>query len=132
VNEKDLRELSAANFEIMKIVWEHGETTINDVLEAINSRREKKIKRASVQVQMNRLEKYGWLTHRVDGNRFYYSALQEQDDTLRHIVSDVKNRVFEGASKELVRYLFEDTKASADELERIAALLEENSGKKPV
>lgn len=124
MSEKDRRELSAANFEVMKVVWEKGEVTINDVLAAVNSKRENKLKRASVQVQMNRLEKYGWLTHRVEGRVFYYRALQDQKNTLRDIVRDLKTRVFEGSARELVRCLFEDTKVSDDELERIAYLLE--------
>lgn len=124
MSEKDRRELSAANFEVMKVVWEKGEVTINDVLAAVNSKRENKLKRASVQVQMNRLEKYGWLTHRVEGRVFYYRALQDQKNTLRDIVRDLKTRVFGGSARELVRCLFEDTKVSDDELERIANLLE--------
>lgn len=124
MSEKDRRELSAANFEVMKVVWEKGEVTINDVLATVNSKRENKLKRASVQVQMNRLEKYGWLTHRVKGRVFYYRALQDQKITLRDIVRDLKKRVFGGSTRELVRCLFEDTKVSDDELERIANLLE--------
>jgi predicted transcriptional regulator len=124
LSEKDRRELSAANFEVMKVVWEKGEVTINDVLTALNSKREHKLKRASVQVQMNRLEKYGWLTHRVKRRIFYYRALQDQKNTLRDIVRDLKTRVFGGSARELVRCLFEDTKVSDDELERIANLLE--------
>jgi hypothetical protein len=33
------RKLSPANLEIMKVVWEKGDVTINDVVEAINANR---------------------------------------------------------------------------------------------
>jgi predicted transcriptional regulator len=124
LSNKGLRELSAANFEVMKVVWEKGEVTINQVLDTINARRENELKRASVQVMMNRLEKYGWLTHRVEGKTFYYRALQGEKKTMRHIVHDLKTRVFGGSTKELAHYLFENANVSGDELERIAGLLE--------
>jgi len=61
------RNLSPANLEIMKVIWEKGEVTVNDVFEIINSRRKHKLRRTTVQVQMNRLEEYGWLSHRAEG-----------------------------------------------------------------
>ena len=54
-----IQKLSDANLEIMNIVWDRGEVSINDVLEAVNLRRNDKLKRATIQVQMKRLEKYG-------------------------------------------------------------------------
>lgn len=128
MNKKELRELSAANFEVMKVVWEKGEVTINQVLDTINGKREHELKRASVQVMMNRLEKYGWLTHRVEGKTFLYKALQGEKKTMRNIISDLKTRVFAGSSKDLVHYLFEDSNADDDELDRIAQLLVEKKG----
>jgi predicted transcriptional regulator len=63
---KTERKLSDANLEIMKEIWQKaGEVTINDIFEAVNAGRRKKVKRATIQVQMRRLEAYGWLKHRV-------------------------------------------------------------------
>ena len=75
------RGLSPANLEIMKVVWERGEVTVSDVLETINSRRRNKLRRTTIQVQMNRLEEYGWLTHQEDGRTFVYSAAKEKHKT---------------------------------------------------
>jgi len=127
VNHNELRELSAANLEVMKVVWEKGEVTVNDVLDILNSRRDTELKRASVQVQLNRLEKYGWLTHRSDSKTFYYRALQGKKKTMNHIVRDLKTRVFGGSSRELVRCLFEGSDVEEAELERITGLLESNN-----
>jgi len=56
------RNLSPANLEIMKVVWEKSEVTVNEVFEVINSRRRHKLRCTTIQVQMKRLEGYGWLT----------------------------------------------------------------------
>jgi BlaI family penicillinase repressor len=119
-----LPKLSDANFEIMKIVWKKGEATVLDVMHELNVRRKNKLKRASVQVMLTRLEKYGWVTHREAERTFYYRALREKNSTLRDIISDLKDRVFGGSERELVKCLFEESKISSAELDRIASLLE--------
>jgi len=63
---KHVRKLSPANLEIMKIIWEKGEITVSSVVEAINAKRKDKLRRTTVQVQMGRLEEYGWLKHRAE------------------------------------------------------------------
>jgi predicted transcriptional regulator len=120
---KKTRKLSPANLEIMKVVWEKGEVTINDVVEVINARRKNKIRRTTVQVQMNRLEEYGWLTHKEQGRTYVYSAVVEKQKTRREILEDIKNRVFGGSRAELVKCLIEDADVSPEEIKELRALL---------
>ena len=119
-----IHRLSDANLEIMNIVWERREVTINDVFKAINRQRKKKLKRATIQVQMKRLEKYGWLKHRKVGREFYYSPLRGQVEATKDILENVRKKVFGGSRAELVKCLFTDSDVSAEELERIMQYLE--------
>ena len=125
MSKKRMPKLSDANFEIMKLVWEKGEVTINEVLDAVNTKRKEKIKRASIQVQMRRLEQYGWLKHRKVDRTFYYTARENRDTATRHILDDVKDRVFGGSNRAFVHSLFENLNIPPGELERIARLLDE-------
>ncbi len=118
-----LLKLSEANFEVMKVVWKKGETTVVEVMDELNANRTNKLKRASVQVMLTRLEKYGWVTHRKENRMFYYHALHEEKSALRDIIDDVKHRIFGGSNQELVRCLFEDSDLSSAELKRISDLL---------
>lgn len=120
---KQSRKLSPANLEIMKVVWEKGDVTINDVVEAINTRRKNKIRRTTVQVQMKRLEDYGWLKHTEMGRTYVYSAVVEKQKTRRDILEDIKNRVFGGSRAELVKCLMEDADVSPEEINELRALL---------
>ena len=120
---KSVPALSPANLEVMKIIWEKGECTINEVFDVINSRRKEKLRRTTVQVQMNRLEEYGWLKHRKDGRTFYYSAVIKKQKTRRDIVNDLKNRVFDGSSTELVKCLFDNSKVTPQEIKELRELL---------
>ncbi|UCE41856.1 MAG: BlaI/MecI/CopY family transcriptional regulator [Candidatus Aminicenantes bacterium] len=120
---KGNRKLSPANLEIMKVIWEKGEVSINDVVDAINAKRKSKIRRTTVQVQMNRLEDYGWLKHTERGRTYIYSAVVEKQKTRREILEDIKNRVFGGSRAELVKCLIEDADVSAEEIKELRALL---------
>lgn len=120
---KKFQKLSDASLEIMKIIWENGESSINQIFESINARRNKKLKRATVQVQLRRLENYGWLSHRMEGREYFYSSLREREEATRLIVNDVRNRLFGGSSSELVRFLFEDLTIDSSELERIKEMM---------
>lgn len=120
---KQRRKLSPANLEIMKVVWEKGNVTINDVTEAVNAKRKKPVRRTTVQVQMNRLEDYGWLKHREEGRTYIYSAAAEKQKTRIEILEDIKNRVFGGSRAELVKCLIEDENVTPEEIKELRALL---------
>ena len=123
---KNFQRLSDANLEIMRLVWQKGEVTINDVLEAVNAGRKDKIKRATVQVQMRRLERYGWLKHRKDSREFYYSSLRGEAEAKVNILQNVRDRVFGGSYSDLVKCLFAGGRVPEDELQRIVEFLNEN------
>ena len=120
---KRMRKLSPANLEIMKVVWEKGEVTINDVASAINSKRKNRVRRTTVQVQMSRLEEYGWLKHTEEGRTYVYSAVVEKHKTRKEILEDIKNRVFGGSRAELVKCLIEDADVSPEEIRELRELL---------
>lgn len=120
-----IQKLSPANLEIMKIVWEKKEVTINEVFGSINSRRENDLRRTTIQVQMRRLEKYGWLKHRQVGRMYYYSAVVEKHTTRKDILFDVKNRVFGGSRPELVKCLLEDSDINPNDIKELRNLLKE-------
>ena len=119
------KNLSDANLEIMKAVWRRGgEVTVNDVFESVNAGRRKKVKRATIQVQMRRLEAYGWLNHRLDNREFVYAALLGENEVKRGILDGIRNRVFGGSTAELLKCLFENGSVSEEEIRRIREILD--------
>jgi predicted transcriptional regulator len=122
------RKLSDANLEIMNLVWEKGEATINDVFEALNVSRKKKLKRATVQVQMRRLERYGWLKHRLADREFVYFPVRNEGEAKKGILDNVRRRVFGGSHAELIRCLFENSRIPEEEIRRILELLRKREG----
>ncbi len=123
MTKKQTRKLSPANFEIMKVIWRLGEASVNDVFEAVNSRRKDKVRRTTIQVQMNRLEEYGWLKHREVGRTHYFRAVRGRQKTERDIINDIKNRLFGGSRMELVKSLIDESDLEPEEIQELRELL---------
>ncbi|MBN1271010.1 MAG: BlaI/MecI/CopY family transcriptional regulator [Candidatus Aminicenantes bacterium] len=107
----------------MKIIWDRGESTITDVFKAVNAGRHEPVRRTTVQVQMNRLTKYGWLRRRKTGLSYSYSAATGRQKTRKAILADIRDRVFGGSRSDLVRCLLEDGSVSSDEIKTLKKLI---------
>jgi BlaI family penicillinase repressor len=128
MGKKRRKKISPANLEIMKVVWDKGEVTIAEVMEAINAARPDPLRRTTIQVQMNRLEEYGWLRHRQEGRTYHYTAAAGEQKTRKDILKDIRDRVFGGSRAELVRCLLEDGLVTQEEIRSLRQLIDETEG----
>lgn len=125
MNKRKLARLTPAEFGIMDAVWLAGELTATEILNAVNANKSKKLRRATIQVQVNRLEEKGWLTHREAGNKFLFRAAIPRRDASAAIAIDVKERIFRGSCVELVRSLFTNSDVSSEELGKLRKLIDQ-------
>ncbi len=115
--------LSDAQREIMEIVWDRGEVTVADVWEALEERRG--VARNTVQTLMARLEEKGWIEHRTVGRTFVYSAVLSRDASRGRSLRTLLETLFQGSTTDLVTALLEDRSLSADEADRIRAMIDD-------
>ncbi|RPJ14784.1 MAG: BlaI/MecI/CopY family transcriptional regulator [Desulfobacteraceae bacterium] len=120
-----LPKLTDPEFEIMKVVWNRGKVTVNEVLEAVNSFKKRNLKRTTIQVQMKRLEDKGWLSHQEEDRNFLYRSTRDREEVSREITRDIKKRIFDGSYAELVRALFHESEISREEIGKIRRILDE-------
>ena len=125
MNRESLPRLTPTELEIMQVIWELGEATINEVTERINLERSTPLRRTTLQVQMTRLETKGWLAHRENGRTFLYSSPHDRDETLAEMATDMKDRAFGGSCTELVKCLIDQQKISEQELQSLRKLIQE-------
>ena len=102
--------LSEENLDIMAVVWDAGRDglSVNRVWAALDASRRKKVRRTTVQVQMRRLESYGWLSRRKAGREFIYTAQWGRDETVADLLRSLRRRLFGGSFSEMVRILLAD------------------------
>ena len=120
--------LSAAQLEMMDVVWERGEVSVAEVWAALGG--ERKLTRNTVQTTMTRLEGKGWLAHRTVGQSFLYRAARPREDTLKTLVTRLVETAFRGSAEGLVMALVDGRGLSADERRRIVALINAAEAKK--
>jgi predicted transcriptional regulator len=118
----DTTPLTEIQREMMEIVWQRKEVTVSEVREALSTHRP--LARNTVQTMLVRLEEKGWLKHREQGRTFVYSANRPRTLSLGAKVSQMVDRLFAGSPEEMVTALLEYRGLSADEAERIRAMIE--------
>lgn len=122
---RSLPPLSESQLEIMDFVWKQSSITVLEVLELLQSRHpEKNTARNTVQTLMVRMEEKGWLTHRVVGRTFVYSATRSKTATLRQSAKQLLNNAFGGSAENLVNALLENHSLSAEEADRIREMID--------
>jgi BlaI family transcriptional regulator, penicillinase repressor len=118
----ELPPLSEAQLEIINIVWDQGKATVGRIWKALAKRRS--ISRNTVSTMVTRLEEKGWLRHRVIGGTFLYSATHPREKVLPRMVHRLVDAAFQGSAEGLVLTLLEGGRLSAEEVERIKAMLD--------
>ena len=119
---RELPPLSEAQLEIVNIVWDKGEATVGDVWRTLTDRRP--LSRNTVATVITRLEEKGWLRRRVKGGNRLYSVTHAREKALPRIVHRLVDAAFQGSAEGLVLALLEGGRLSAEEVERIKAMLE--------
>jgi len=120
--------LTAAQREIMEVVWDRSEVTVSEVRETLARRRE--LARNTVQTMMVRLEEKGWLKHREEGRTFVYSAKVPRRVSLGAKVGQMVDRFFAGSPEAMVTALIEYRGLTREEAERIRATIEKAETKR--
>ncbi len=116
--------LTEAELRLMDVVWQRGESTVQQVLEALP--KHPALAYNSILTTIRILEKKGYLKHIKDGRAHVYMALIERDDATRSEISHLVHRFFENSHEQLVLNILEDESIDAAELKRLRKLLAEN------
>ena len=113
--------ISEAQREIMNIVWDQGEVGVADVWRILSTRRP--VARNTVLTLITRLVDKGWLEPRRVGNAFRYTAARPREQSRAEEIRRLVDTVFEGSAEGLVMSLLEGGGLSAEESQRIRAMI---------
>lgn len=119
-----IEELSAAEREVMEVVWDRGEVTAREAREALP----RDVARNTVRTLLERMEDKGWVTHRESGRTFAYRAARPREESIGRKVREIVDTVCGGSPEALVAALLDYRGLRPGELERIRTMLEEAKG----
>lgn len=117
-----LPSLSASETEILRLLWELHEATVQQVSERLPAKR--RIGYATVQTLLRRLERKGYIKHRAEGKAHVFWPAVEQDHVIKRSVNDFLERLFGGDAIPLMQHLAENGRIDAKDLERLKELIE--------
>jgi predicted transcriptional regulator len=107
--------------EILKVLWEQGPSSVRAVHRQLQSQ-EPGLAQNTVQTLLRIMEeKKGLVRHELEGRTFIYTARFTRDDSTARFL----DRVFDGAAAQLVQSLLRSERVSAEELDRMQALIDE-------
>ena len=115
-------QISDAEWEVMKVVWDRQPVPATDVVEAL--RREQGWAPRTVKTMLNRLVNKGALGYAVDGKRFLYAAKVNRDACVRRESRSFLSRVFDGSVTPAVVHLLTHSKLSDDEIRELRRILD--------
>ncbi len=108
--------------EIMRVVWDSTEATVEDVRRALEPTRGAAY--TTVMTVMTRLADKGLLKRHKDGRAYVYRPAASQDAVAGSLLQSVVGRVYGGSTSRAIAHLIEsDERVDDDELRRLEELI---------
>lgn len=111
-----------AELAILRVLWEHGPSTVRQVHETLSNARETGYTTTLKLMQI--MADKGLVTRDASARTHVYAARLTRDETQRQLVSDLMDRAFGGSAAALVMQALSAHPASAEELAEIRRLIE--------
>jgi BlaI family penicillinase repressor len=121
MGKKRLRSISPAEMEILRLVWERNEATVQQIRDQLPS--DRNLAYNTVQTLLCRLEQKGYLKHHLKGKAHVYTSSVKPKEVIKTSVGDFLSRLFGGDPKPLVQFLAEDGKINEDDIKRLRELI---------
>jgi len=107
----------------MEVLWERGESTVNDVVDALPPG--SPLAYSSVLTTLRILDQKGYVRHQKRGRAFLYSPVIAREEAQRSAVRFVMSRFFENSPEMLVLNVLENDDLSPEELKRLRQMIED-------
>jgi BlaI family penicillinase repressor len=122
MTKRKLPAMSPAETEILRLVWQIEEATVQKVCDQLPPRRN--IAYKTVQTLLRRLEDKGYLRHKIKGKAYVFYPAVKREDVVKRTVVDFLDRLFGGDPRPLMQFLAEDGKIDAEDIERLRKLID--------
>ena len=115
---------TAAELQILQVLWERGPSTVREVHQALQQ--EKALGYTTVLKLMQIMTAKGLLRRDEQQRAHVYQAEQPAEKTKRQLAADVLERVFDGSARELMLHALASQRSTRKEIEELRSLLDEH------
>jgi BlaI family transcriptional regulator, penicillinase repressor len=120
---KQSETLTDAELRVMRVLWEKGSGTVQQVLDSLAER--PVLAYNSILTTIRILERKGYLKHSKDGRAHIYSPVVQQQDATRTEIRHLVSRFFRDSHEDLVLNILEDRGVHREELDRLRKMLDQ-------
>lgn len=117
---------TAAELDILGVLWRTGPATVRQVFEVLDARRGAGY--TTVLKLMQIMADKGLLEREESARAHVYKPVLRQEDTQRQMVDDLLERVFGGSASQLVMRALSGRRTSKKEMAEIRRMLDEYEG----
>lgn len=122
-----LPQISEAEFEVMKIVWQHAPISTNEITERLLKTTSWSPK--TIQTLIKRLVNKGALSYEKQSRVFVYTPLVKEDEYIGQESNSFLSRFYNGNIASMLSAYIENDRLSAAEIEDLRSLLSRKSKK---
>ena len=120
--------LAKSEIEVARIVWDLGQATVRQVLQALPKDRGLEFK--TVQTYLRRLKAKGYVRTRREGRNDIYIPCVRSNKVVRQVVQDFLNLVFDGDTTLLFQHLIHNQGLTDEEIEQLQRTLKQRRRRK--
>lgn len=118
--QREYQKFSKRERQIMDIIHQLGEASVNDVLDRLPDPPGYN----SVRMLMNILERKGFLKHHQIKNRYIYSATAQKEEVKKSALDHLLKTFFGGSTPKVVSTLLEQRNLSEADLDELSQMIE--------
>jgi len=125
----DRHQLTDLQLAILRVIWDKGEATVQDIWEALH--KDRGLAQTTVATMLSRLERRGVVTRRAQARQYHYRAAVTEEEVQHSMVGELTERLFDGDVTALVQHLLAGQDVSPGDLAKIRAMIAAHSDTDP-
>ena len=124
---RGLKKPTATELEVLRVLWARGPSTVREVLDAMNQKRDMGYTGVLKLLQIMTVK---GLVRRDESERAHvYEAYRPAEQTKRQLAGDILQRVFEGSASQLMMHVLAGRRTSREEISEIRRILDSHGEK---
>ena len=123
---KKLPQISEAEYEVMKVIWEAAPVSTNEVTDKLHQSTDWSPN--SIQTLLKRLVQKGAVSYRKESSVFVYTPLVKQTEYLEHENSHFLQRFYNGNFASMLTSYLDNDSFTEKELDELRELLKQREG----
>ncbi|MGH7491068.1 MAG: BlaI/MecI/CopY family transcriptional regulator [bacterium] len=113
--------LSAAEWEVMKVVWDHPASAAREIVTKLAEQKDWHPR--TVKTLLARLVKKGAMAYEIDGNRYLYTPNIKKEALVKKEGHSFVQRVFDGVTVPMLAHFVKTTKLTREEIRQLKRIL---------